>query len=213
MKISIGFVLCAVCTCSSLAWAQGAPTTPSFDWKDLLTSAGSPGVKLESISVSERERVRLSIVEISVGEALQQIALQTGARFVVAPTLMARPAVTLSVVAGSLDEAVDVLCRSQDIKKSELVPGATLFAPQPLLSVNRGLYQSQLRRDVRRQQNLRYARNNPDARLASRPNYNSDPFVIWAGPPKKVVPQPDWEKREFNGHEFYKIPLPLKERN
>ena len=43
---------------------------------------------------------------------------------------------------------------------------------------------------------------------AKKRDENSDPFNAFPSPKPRVKPQPGWQKREFNGRKFYRIPVP-----
>ena len=223
MKKSILIVLAAV---AGLAATASTQTSLDSQSEAKYFAAGAPSsVTLRTRPVSETETAFYLIAsKASAAQVLQQIARVTGELLIAAPALQNSEIKTFYARGFSLEDLIEMTSSVYGIQSKTIAPGVRLFSLPPIAGAGQRLYKERLASQVRNEQlaadnrraqlekNEAGARANRDRgeKLRADPRY--DPFVVPYGglnpnyqPPQ---PQPDWEKREFNGREFYYVPLP-----
>ena len=228
MKTSTLIVLSAVVATAATSQAQNS-TERQLERKYFAPNAPS-GVTLRTIKTAKGEpTIYLAASKATAAQVLRHIAVVTGERLITAPALQNGEVKTWSTIRDSPEELIKSVVSLYQIQSVEIAPGVRLFAPLPIESAGQWAYKDRLASKVRGEQLADYNRqvqrekNEADARanrgewekLRADPRY--DPFVAPNGglnpdyqPPK---PQPGWDKREFNGHEFYYVPAPTEPRS
>ena len=223
MKTSILIALGAVAALSGAARAQSS-LDRQLEAKDFALRA-TPGVTLRARRLSEDATAYyLVATKASAAQVLEHIARVTGERLIAAPALRNSELKTFAANGSSLQDLIELTTSLYQLASKPIAPGARLFAFSPIESAGQWAYKDRLKSEVRDEQLADYnaqaqrERNQIEARaeqekLRADPRY--DPFVFPRGglDPKdrfgrSIEPQPDWEKREFNGREFYFVPLP-----
>ncbi len=239
MKTPLFLALAALCAASSIAHAQTvenkgdgaqlrdipnigplfrAPITPAAPGNSLFGLEMPPRPQL---GANNQPRLRLSVLPSPQGEILQLEAVRQsraailrkitdvmGARAVIDPQLEKNWEITQVFRGLNWDELLSSMNYGVEMVKSPA--GTYFFADKPIAE---SAFRTPLDFDT---QPPAFA--DPSAKLREDPRY--DPFVIpygglnpnlkgWGVEPQ---PQPDWQKREFNGHEFYYIPMPTAPR-
>ena len=219
MKIT--FLLAAVAALAATANAQTKPSQSIEDFlrnnPDFLKKTKTPGVRLFTtpgpsgfIGGSFTPKFTIEIVQQNSKAALRKLAEVLGANLVIDPAIQFLPAQTrtlyfFDVKEDAFADASDVICRDEPIERWKSSAGTYFFAAKPAAT---SLQIAPLFR-------LPLSENptQPD----ETPAWQGDLFVYpFGGLPQldlkgwgsKATPQPGWEKREFNGHEFYYIPAP-----
>ena len=224
MKFQITIAVGALCAIAGAASAQGGQNGGTLS--DLMEQRAqlpsTPGVRLRSVPSSNGTMLSLDVKQTSVGDALAQIAKVTGAHVIIAPALRERPPISIGIYSNKdLSSLIAAFCQRFDVEQTELAPGLTLYSEMPVPASEPGAVnaylrgQAQMKRTIERVQSQTSAPDNEFLREEKQrradPNY--DPFVLPRGglDPKDrfgrpIEPEPNWQKGEFNGHEFYYIP-------
>ncbi len=223
----------ALCFMSSLALAQPRMTERELTERQVQEEYFSPaapaGVTLRVLKSGTGEpSFYLAASKSNAAQILQHIAIVTGERLIAAPALQNGETKTFSAARFSLAGLIEAVASSYQLQSTEIAPGVRLFAPMPIESAGEWAYKDRLaskvrdeqlsdyNRTIQREKNQEAIRQMRAEQEALRADPRYDPFVFpygglnpnlkgWGVSPK---PQPHWEKREFNGHEFYHIPIP-----
>ncbi len=209
MKIPILIALGALYLTASVANAQPAndnnggvqlkdipdnvPLLRSNPYLD-LGQKQTAGTHLRVAPGARGQIMQVEIVRQDSGEALRQLAAVLGVSIVIDPAIQFLPAKTRSLyfnyVGDDVFESIsNALVRNEAAEKWKSSAGTYFFVAKPtptLDELEQQLDKYRLESEKRRE--------------------NADPFVF--GTPKQVEPQPHWQKREFNGREFYYVPGP-----
>ena len=178
---------------------------PEMPLRPKLDSTSFPRLTLSALPSPRGEVLQLEAVRQNRAAILKKITDVMGVRAVIDPRLEERIEITQVFRGLSWDDLLASVNYGVEMVKSPA--GTYFFADAPITPLtlkipsyydlgnsNSSISEEQLRQDPR-----------------------CDPFVYpfgglpqpnlkgWGVEPK---PQPNWEKREFNGHEFYHIPLP-----
>ncbi len=236
MKTPILIALTALCLTASIAHAQTAanksegvqlkdipdigplfrssPRTladqslfgPTMPPRPRLPPTNSVSLKISVLPTPKGEVFQLEAAGQSRAAILKKITDVMGARAVIDPQLEKKFVITQVFRGLSWDDLLSSVNYGVEMVKSP--SGTYFFADKPfdLASAEPFNYDLQTRDFADRESKLR-----ADPRF--------DPFVFPRGglDPKDrlgrpIEPQPHWEQREFNGHEFYYIPAPSNER-
>ena len=183
--------------------AAPQPTAPQSTLEDYLRSPAAQrmldstrpeGVKFFALPVEQSRRFSVEIVRRDSEVALRTLAEVMGVRIVIDPAIKFLPPKTRTIAFNYVDEDVfgqvsRYLVRSEEIEMWKSAAGTYFFAAKPKVTANP------------KPGELNITQSGP-------PTRHPDPFVVNPGNWKPVEPQPGWEKREFNGHEFFYIPAP-----
>lgn len=229
MKIPILIALGGVAALAGAAHAQTQTSSIERDLENKYLAPSAPsGVTIRTLKSGNNETAFYLIAsKATAAQVLEHIAIVTGEGLVAAPALQNGEIKSFSASRFSLEGLIKSVTSLYQIQSKEIAPGVRFFAPPPIESAGAWAYKDRLAAKVRDEQlrdyNQQAQREKADAdarenraqweELRADPRF--DPFVFPRGglDPKDrfgrpIEPQPDWEKREFNGHEFYHIPLP-----
>ena len=234
MKLPIFLTLAALCAASGIANAQENPSVQSqskgveFEppqWKGelpssldklplnvqltfdpklppypRLNSAMAAGTKIRVLQTYRGPIIQAEVVRQSAGDVLRAATAMMGIRAVIDPELDKRRSAVEVVRVAQWED----LLRFGGAEFWKSASGTYFFAAIPYITV-----QTQNQESDKVAEKYRLERE----KMLADPRF--DPFVMPRGglDPKDrfgrpIEPQPDWETREFNGHEFYHIPLP-----
>ena len=154
------------------------------------------GVKLSVVPTYRGPMLQVEAADQSMKDVLQTVTDNWGIRAVIDPALSQQHFANAVFRAPTPQDLLDTICEFS-VKQFSWRDGSLYFVDKVnadftiALSENRA--NARLEKLIAEQQN--------QAR-------SSDPFWINPAYKPRLTPQSDWEKREFNGHEFYYVPLP-----
>ncbi len=233
MKIQIFIALAALCLASRVASAQslGVPEPKSKEggvqlkktlekldhievdlWsypgmKTLFDDTRPDGVKFFT-SPEKQGFFTVTIVRQDSESALRALAKVMGVRIVIDPEIKFSPPQTRALTFNKVgDDIFGEISRfvigRENIEMWKSAAGTYFFAAKAaVVPPSNG---------PSKDQQAKTEALIPSSRLQiepSAPSRHPDPFVLSPGVRKPVVPQPSWEKREFNGRAVYFIPVP-----
>ena len=214
MKTPIIIALFAVAASAATAGAQTTEKLPlpsqPRTLKDSLRqnsylpdSTRSAGVLLFATPGAQNSKSLMTIVITRQDgeQALRQLAHIFGAAIVIDPAIRFRPAQTRTIQFSDVKDDVfgdlsDYLIRGEAIEKWKSASGTYFFAALP--GVTEAITRDE--QENARQEHLK--KEQLPTGLFDLPSIKLIPEN------QRPTPQPGWEKREFNGHEFFFIPAP-----
>ena len=188
---------------------------PQFPPAPNLDQTRAAGTRIRALKAAQGEILQIEIVRQSLGEVLRKVTAVMGVRAVIDPNLDKERLVTRVVRGRSWDELLAALSQSVEMVKSPA--GTYFFAVKPnlqdsvtFLQLPDGTY--------RRFDGLPSLRELPPRPPAQRgpfafgPSVNPelDPEFVRPKDGLPMPPLPNWQKREFNGREFYFVPAPVQ---
>ena len=209
-------ILCALSGVARAQTADGTPPAQSLKHylRDnpmslrMLDGTRPDGVRLFASPSEKRQTIYVEIVRKDGEAALRSLAAVLGARIVIDPEIKFLPPQTRSLTFNYVDEDVfeqvsRALVRSEAIETWKSAAGTYFFAAKAAVVPPPNEPTKNQQTESNGLIPLSSLQLEPSV-----PSRHPDPFVLSPGVWKPVVPQPSWEKREFNGHDFYWIPLP-----
>ena len=167
---------------------------PKLPTLPVLSAAQTASVKLRVVPTYKGEMLQVEASNQSMKDILQRVTDTWGIRAVIDPTLAQQHLDSAVFRAPTPQHLLDIICEFS-IKQFKWIDGSLYFVDKVnpdftvALSENRANAQLQ---ELIAEQETKFR--------------DADPFTIRPGTLKPPTPQPNWEKREFNGHEFYYIP-------
>lgn len=169
--------------------SSGAPVTrlfPDLDGKQMA------GTRLTVVKSPEGRLLQVESAERSIGDVLRTVTEVMGVQAIIDPKLQTRSLANLVFRGKDFDDLLDLMSRALNIEMVKSPEGTYFFASKPASS----------QQTSKKPGNLR---NGPFLFEPSENTPNPDPDFSPLHP-KPIQPQHNWEKRDFNGHEFYYIP-------
>ena len=171
----------------------GAPVTITPGKRLVLRQR--KGTRLQIVKSPDGNTLQVEASQQSIGDVLQKIADVMGVRAIIDPQLRKETRASLFFRAKDFDELLNLMSSALNIETAKSPEGTYFFAAnsassQPMPARPRDL------------------RNGPFSFGPGENAPNLDPDFSPLKP-KPLAPQPDWEKREFNGQFYYNMPLPV----
>ncbi len=193
------------------------PTAPRFQPQRDANKV--PFIRLRSVKTPRGELLEIASTNQSMGEILRKITAVMGVPAVVDSALDRRFYASIRFRGTDWDDLLANLSEALQVELVRSPAGIYLFAVKPasdgplfLRQFPDGSYE----RESQTQQLEELAKRAPSFRRAPFSLFPDqevrplDPGFVWPQNAQPLAPQPDWEKREFNGREFYHIPLPVQ---
>ena len=184
---------------------------PQFPPVPTLDEAQEAGTRVRVLKVAGEEILQVEIVRQSVAQVLKQVTAVMGARAVIDPQLDAEQLTTRVLRGRSWDDMLRSFDPTVEMVKS--AENTYFFAARPY---RRSSVSFRLLPDGTYQRYDHFSRSReiplPDGPFSVEPRADPgiDPHFSWPKNRGPLVPQPDWQKREFNGQEFYFLPAPVR---
>lgn len=219
MKIPL-VLLSALCAFPICGHAQiQRQTIPSGESRTFtFLTPHVPGVNLRGVRSANGSTLLVQVSGVSVGRALERIAAVTGTPVLVSPALKARAPQNFEARGANVNELIANICGMFGLQRAQTDSGVTRISERKAPAPPLGDYGLNLRPEKNAPPELPHLTQNAQARQSSRQNYR---FVVPGGvaPAQPKIdpdfnlraptgPQPHWDKREFNGRDYYHIPLP-----
>ena len=153
------------------------------------------GTRLKVLKSPSGDTLQVESGQQSLGDVLRKITAIMGVRAVVDPKLNENSFASLVFRGKDFDDLLSSMTQALGVEMVKSPSGTYFFAAKTISSQPT----PQKPRDLR---------NGPFLFGPSENTPNPDPDFSPLNP-KPFAPQPNWEKREFNGQPYYNMPLPI----
>ena len=164
------------------------PALPAFD------AERAAGVKLRVVPTSRGQMLQVEASDRSMKDVLQTVTDVWGLRAVIDPALEGQHLTSAVFRAPTPQDLLDIICEFS-VKQFKWDDGSLYFVdkvnPDFLVALSENRANDRL-----------------EKLIAEREKQKRDADPFYPRFRKPLEAQPGWEKREFNGHEFFFIPAP-----